>query len=210
MEALDMKGGAAGAQLGSQLADLHLHNLKLRDPTGASRMSASSEEAGDGTDIVYEKRFGFSVPTCCGFIPQDNEWCDDWQVFFARKLDFQIKKLQTESSGRSVGEAVELWPQLQREVPRLFEGASDVTPSLLHGDLWGGNAATVQEHGASIPVVFDPASFYGHHEYDLAIAAMFGGFSKEFFSSYFEKLPKAAGWESRHQLYQLFHYLNHW
>ena len=52
----------------------------------------------------------------------------------------------------------------------------EVFPSLLHGDLWSGNVGQV----GNTPVVFDPASFYGHHEYDLAIGKMFGGFGGEF------------------------------
>ncbi len=60
------------------------------------------------------------------------------------------------------------------------------------------------------PVIFDAASFYGHHEYDLAIAGMFGGFSSGFYSSYHKIIPKQPGFEKRRQLYQLFHHLNHW
>lgn len=60
------------------------------------------------------------------------------------------------------------------------------------------------------PIIFDPASFYGHSEYELAIAGMFGGFGGSFYNAYHEKIPKAAGFAKRQQLYQLFHYLNHW
>lgn len=59
-------------------------------------------------------------------------------------------------------------------------------------------------------VIFDPASFYGHHEYDLAIASMFGNFSKSFYDAYHKVIPKSHGFEGRQRLYTLFHYLNHW
>ena len=59
-------------------------------------------------------------------------------------------------------------------------------------------------------VAFDPASFYGHHEFDLAIAGMFGGFSKAFYDAYHKEIPKEKGFDKRHQLYQLFHHFNHW
>ena len=65
-------------------------------------------------------------------------------------------------------------------------------------------------HFAELAVVFDAASFYGHHEYDLGIAGMFGGFSREFYVAYHKLIPKQPGFEERHQLYRLFHYLNHW
>ena len=50
-------------------------------------------------------------------------------------------------------------------------------------------------------VMFDPACFYGHHEYDLAIAGMFGGFTRQFYDGYHSIIPKAAGFELRHKLY---------
>jgi fructosamine-3-kinase len=62
----------------------------------------------------------------------------------------------------------------------------------------------------SFPVVFDPASFYGHHEFELAIAGMFGGFNSTYYQAYHNLIPKAPGFEARHKLYQLYHYLNHW
>ena len=59
-------------------------------------------------------------------------------------------------------------------------------------------------------MIFDPASFYGHHEFELAIAGMFGGFSKQFYDAYHKLIPKAPGFAIRHKLYTLFHYINHW
>lgn len=96
-------------------------------------------------------------------------------------------------------------PAPQLKIPDLFRDL-DIVPALLHGDLWGGNVA----EDASGPVIFDPASFYGHSEYELAIAGMFGGFSGSFYAAYHSRLPRAPGFERRLQLYQLFHYLNHW
>lgn len=82
----------------------------------------------------------------------------------------------------------------------------EIVPALLHGDLWGGNVA----ESAEGPVIFDPASFYGHSEFELGIAGMFGGFSNSFYSAYHGKIPQGPGFAKRNQLYQLFHYLNHW
>ena len=59
-------------------------------------------------------------------------------------------------------------------------------------------------------VVFDPASFYGHAEFDLSMAYVFGGFPPEFFRSYFSVIPKEQGFDRRLDLYKVFHYLNHW
>lgn len=93
----------------------------------------------------------------------------------------------------------------QPKIPEMFCNL-EIIPALLHGDLWAGNVA---EDDAG-PIVFDPACFYGHSEFELAIAMMFGGFSSSFFSAYHSKIPKAPGFEKRNKLYQLFNYINHW
>lgn len=93
----------------------------------------------------------------------------------------------------------------QLKIPEMFCDV-EIVPALLHGDLWAGNVA----EDDSGPIIFDPASFYGHSEFELAIAGMFGGFSSCFFSAYHSKIPKAPGFEKRNKLYQLFNYINHW
>ena len=146
----------------------------------------------------YVDRFGFDEETCCGFLPQGNAWMGDWADFYTEKLNEQIRRKRD-------GELETLWAKLRPLVPDLFSGI-EIFPSLLHGDLWGGNVGQV----GGEPVIFDPASFYGHHEYDLGIAAMFGGFTSAFYSAYHKIIPKSPGFDKRNQLYQLFHYLNHW
>ena len=78
-----------------------------------------------------------------------------------------------------------LWMKLRSGISQFFEGVT-LFPSLLHGDLWSGNMA----QSGSEPILFDPASFFGHHEYDLAIGKMFGGFGSEFHRSYHNIIPK--------------------
>ena len=79
-------------------------------------------------------------------------------------------------------------------------------PCLLHGDLWSGNMAALK-HG--VPVVFDPASYYGDAEAEFGIVDMFGGFSDGFHRGYASVKPFAEGFESRKHLYRLYHELNH-
>lgn len=123
--------------------------------------------------------------------------------FFSRqKLEQQIDLLQTECQDRKLAEC---WSELQLKLPKLFKDI-EIKPALLHGDLWSGNAAET----ATGPVCYDAASFYGHDEYDLGIAGMFGGFNKHFYNAYHSLIPKATGFELRHTLYMLFHCLNHW
>lgn len=196
MEYLDMHGlNRQSGALGEQLARMHLHNIKKLEKFDESHV-------GGGEESKPVTQFGFSVPTCCGYLPQDNTWNDDWVVFYTRKLQEQLTMIEKDYSDR---EARELWSKLQRKIPEYFKDLG-VKPSLVHGDLWSGNAAET----ADGPVIFDPASFYGHHEYDLGIAGMFGGFSRKFWDGYHSVIPKAPGFSNRHKLYQLFHNLNHW
>ncbi|XP_060027673.1 ketosamine-3-kinase isoform X2 [Erinaceus europaeus] len=202
MEHLDMRYlSSHAAKLGSQLAELHLHNKKLGD---ALQKEASTVGKGGGqVELPFVEQFGFDVVTCCGYLPQVNDWQEDWVAFYAQqRIQPQMDMVEKGSGDR---EARELWAALQLKIPGLFRDV-DITPALLHGDLWGGNVA----EDASGPIIFDPASFYGHSEYELAIAGMFGGFSSSFYSAYHSRIPKAPGFEKRLQLYQLFHYLNHW
>ncbi|GAB1297209.1 Fructosamine-3-kinase [Apodemus speciosus] len=132
-----------------------------------------------------------------------NEWLDDWPTFFIRhRLQAQLDLIEKDYADR---ETQELWSRLQVRIPDLFSGI-EIVPALLHGDLWSGNVAE-DEQG---PLIYDPASFYGHSEFELAIASMFGGFPRAFFTAYHRKIPKAPGFEKRLLLYQLFNYLNHW
>lgn len=175
-------GSSIQAQLGTALATMHLSNRKNKGKEG------------------YVSKFGFDVETCCGSIPQSNTWEESWSKFYVNKLSEQVGRLK--GSDR---ELRELWPQLQQKTKELLDDLQ-VEPSLLHGDLWSGNAGASRGK----PVVFDPAAFYGHSEYDLGIAGMFGGFSQSFYSAYHSLIPKEEGFDARHSLYQLFHYLNHW
>jgi fructosamine-3-kinase len=79
-------------------------------------------------------------------------------------------------------------------------------PSLLHGDLWSGNAARCRDGG---PVIFDPACYYGDRETDIAMAELFGGFPSSFYAAYRSAWPLDSGYEARKQLYNLYHILNH-
>ncbi|XP_029363738.1 ketosamine-3-kinase [Echeneis naucrates] len=202
MEHLDMRGlSKHSKQLGEQLADLHLHNKRKMEKLMKEQQTVG-KGAGQGEMNAIEK-FGFSVTTCCGYLPQNNEWQDDWVTFYSQqRLQQQLNMVEKSYGDR---EARELWAKLQLKIPQFFKDV-EIVPALLHGDLWGGNVAQCAEG----PVIFDPASFYGHSEYELGIAGMFGGFNSSFYSAYHEKIPKEPGFEKRNQLYQLFHYLNHW
>uniref|UniRef100_A0A8D0EAT6 protein-ribulosamine 3-kinase n=1 Tax=Salvator merianae TaxID=96440 RepID=A0A8D0EAT6_SALMN len=202
MEYIKMKGlSKYSARLGEQIADLHLYNQKLGEKLKKEENTVG--KGAGGTGPLYVDSFGFHTVTCCGYITQVNEWHSDWPTFFVRhRLQAQMDLIERDYGDR---EARELWSRLKPKIPEMFCDM-EIIPALIHGDLWAGNVA----EDDSGPVLFDPASFYAHSEFELAMSMIFGGFSSSFFSAYHSKIPKAPGFDKRNKLYQLFNYINHW
>ena len=145
-------------------------------------------------------RFGWFRDNTIGPTLQKNDWSDDWTEFFRElRLDFQL-----ELARRNGYDLVEQGQRLGARLPELFAGY-DPVPSLLHGDLWGGNWGSVEGE----PVIFDPAVYYGDRESDIAMTMLFGGFGRAFYDGYAAEWPMAPGHEQRLKLYQLYHVLNH-
>ena len=78
--------------------------------------------------------------------------------------------------------------------------------SLVHGDLWSGNAG-IDKNGKG--VIFDPASWWADNEVDIAMTKLFGGFRKEFYEEYHKIFPIKNGFEKRIIIYNFYHILNH-
>lgn len=51
------------------------------------------DNPGQNSNRVGVTRFGFDVETCCGYLPQTNQWRDDWVQFYCEKIDYQIDLL---------------------------------------------------------------------------------------------------------------------
>ena len=58
-------------------------------------------------------------------------------------------------------------------------------------------------------MIFDPASYYGDREADIALTELFGGFGPEFYAAYQATYPLDDGYPNRRDLYNLYHLLNH-
>ncbi|UCE94918.1 MAG: fructosamine kinase family protein [Flavobacteriaceae bacterium] len=146
--------------------------------------------------------FGLNEDNYIGSLTQQNDPCDSWEVFFTRmRLNPQVKMAYDRGL-------------LNRSDLRLFEGfcnnfpmlVPEVQPSLLHGDLWSGNLMCTK---GQVPVYIDPAVYYGHHEIDLAMTQMFGGFDRSFLAVYQEHFTLEKGWEERIQIHNLYPNLVH-
>ena len=152
---------------------------------------------------VRAEKHGWHRDNTIGATPQHNEPCADWPRFFAeRRLGFQLD-LAARNGHR--GPLIERGRRLCERLDDFFVNCRPA-PSLLHGDLWGGNwAVTVSGE----PVVFDPAVYYGDREADLAMTRLFGGFGPEFYAAYEAAWPLDPGAGTRVALYNLYHVLNH-
>lgn len=147
-------------------------------------------------------RFGWHRDNTIGATPQINTWTTTWVDFYREhRLGFQ---LQLAERNGYAGDIADEGARLQDSLQNFFD---DYVPqsSLLHGDLWAGNYATV----AGVPVIFDPAVYFGDRETDIAMTRLFGGFGEAFYDAYTRGWPLQPGHESRLELYQLYHVLNH-
>ena len=143
------------------LCKFHDLESQLPDPEDLSTKLAELHRNHDSP----EGKYGFHVVTYNGDIPQKNDWQHSWETFFSDGLK-HIFDLNFERGG-PCQELDELMPALfSKVIPRLLRpletAGNSIQPSLVHGDLWCGNAAIDSE--ADRPLVFDPASFWAHNE----------------------------------------------
>ncbi len=151
---------------------------------------------------VTAERFGWHRDNTIGLTPQVNTWSDDWVRFLSeRRIGFQ---LELAAENGYTGQFQSVGRQLLDNIGYFFSGYWP-EPSLLHGDLWGGNWAA----SGGQPVIFDPAVYYGDRESDIAMTRLFGGFGDAFYEAYEKAWPLSAGHEKRILLSQLYHVLNH-
>ena len=153
---------------------------------------------------VTAPQFGWTRDNWIGATPQPNGWRDDWIDFWReQRLGFQLRLAAENGYGGALQRDGEI---LMSRLDALFDGHTP-QPSLLHGDLWGGNHGFLAE--SATPVVFDPAVYFGDRECDLAMSELFGGFAPDFYAAYREAWPLDAGYAVRKTLYNLYHVLNH-
>jgi fructosamine-3-kinase len=176
LEYLDLVSQGKSKLLGSQLAAMH---------------------------YVHANQFGWHLNNTIGITPQHNNWTTDWISFWGeQRLGVQLD-LAARNGYR--GKLQELGYKVIAALPELLAGHNPA-PSLLHGDLWGGNHGYLAN---GTPVIFDPAPYFGDREADIAMTELFGGFDADFYAGYQEVHPLDAGYAKRKDLYNLYHILNH-
>jgi fructosamine-3-kinase len=172
----------------------------------ASQQGGSSALLGDQLAAMHQHtapQFGWERDNTIGSSPQPNSWTGDWIAFLRdHRLGFQLAL-----AGRNGAPAkmLDRGQHLLELLPALFSDYHP-QPSLLHGDLWGGNWGSDRDGS---PVIFDPAVYFGDREADIAMIELFGGFDRRFYQSYESAWPLDRGYRTRKQLYNLYHILNH-
>ena len=152
---------------------------------------------------VTAEKFGWEIDNTIGATFQPNAWMDDWLEFWSeRRLGFQLQLAAKNGYG---GELQSLGEKLLLAMPELFAGRQ-ISASMLHGDLWGGNVAGLKD---GTPVIYDPAFYYGDREADLAMTYVFGGFTPDFYASYQNAFPLDEGFAVRKTFYNIYHIINH-
>ncbi len=146
--------------------------------------------------------FGFEENNFIGSTPQPNPWTADGYEFFAEhRLGYQAElALQQGLINRADFRAV---LALATKLPHLVP---EQPASLIHGDLWSGNAIAGPN---GEPAIIDPAAYYGWAEAELGMTNLFGGFPEAFYKAYEEARPLEDGWRGRLPIYNLYHLLNH-
>ncbi|MHB8346634.1 MAG: fructosamine kinase family protein [Acidiferrobacterales bacterium] len=166
----------------------------------------AAEELGRGLAQLHQvhgDQFGWGRDNTIGATRQINTPSANWAEFWGRwRLEYQLGLAASNGYRGSLQRSGE---HLLAALPTLLDGHHPA-PSLLHGDLWRGNCGA--DRGGR-PVIFDPAVYFGDREADLAMTELFGGFPEEFYEAYREALPLEDGYQTRKELYNLYHVLNH-
>lgn len=146
--------------------------------------------------------FGWQRDNTIGSTRQHNTQSADWVSFWReQRLGKQLGMAAANGYGGRLQAAGE---RLMERLDVLIDHQPQ--PSLLHGDLWGGNIGAT---GDGQPVIFDPAVYHGDREADLAMTELFGGFGPDFYAAYREAWPLDPQYATRKILYNLYHVLNH-
>lgn len=147
-------------------------------------------------------QFGFSHDNYIGSTPQPNPQMDNGYTFFAEQRLIYMARSAYDQGQLDRGECL----AVEGLVDRLPEIVPQQPASLIHGDLWSGNAMTDSQ---GEPAIIDPATHYGWAEAELAMTSLFGSFPDEFYQSYTEIRALPPGFRSRYPIYNLYHLLNH-
>ncbi|KAI1762700.1 Fructosamine kinase-domain-containing protein [Hypoxylon sp. FL1150] len=159
--------------------------------------------------------FGFPVPTVCGKMERTVTWEKSWAQSFTHQLK-DVIKYDNETNGP--------WPEYDAAckqlinvvIPRLLGALQsqgrNITPSLIHGDLWERNVGIDMETDET--VLFDPGCVYAHNEMEFRTWRCTWAFYfnspiyMRMYQRHIEPSEPAEEWDDRNRLYSIHPYLN--
>jgi|SRR5690606_14951415 fructosamine-3-kinase len=181
--------------------------LEWIETDGARSHDATMEDFGARLAAMHRhtaSQHGLEIDNFIGRLPQRNTPDPSWSAFY-RDQRIRPQMEMARQRGLLPKRREDLLTRLMDRLPDLLDDAA-IQPALLHGDLWGGNYL-IDDQGEA--VLIDPAVYYGHREMDLAMTALFGGFSRRFYEAYAAAYPLDPGYDERQPLYQLYYILAH-
>lgn len=153
--------------------------------------------------LCPQQSFGFPDDNFIGRLPQNNREHGNWPAFYWHQRIVPQLQLALDAHLLHHNEM----PAVEKAI-RLFTEifGGEISPSLLHGDLWGGNYLIAMD---GTPYLIDPAVYYGHSMVDIAMSRLFGGFGSDFYTAYHDLIPQPGNYEEQIDLYQLYYLLVH-
>lgn len=188
--------------------DVHKSKAYLLMDYVESKSASGNDYKALGTQIAklhlnHKDKFGFTSDNFIGSLPQSNTQHSDWVSFYWQERIAPQLKLAKQNHMLKANEIISEQTAIN-VFKELFE--ADIKPSMLHGDLWGGNYLIAAD---GTPYLIDPATYWGHSMVDIAMSRLFGGFGNEFYSAYHHIIPKTENYNAQVDLYQLYFLLVH-
>jgi len=148
------------------------------------------------------ENYGWPQDNYISILDQHNDWTETWTSFYIEQRITPLleKGIDSNLFPKSLAKQLStIAKHVELEVP-------NEQPSLIHGDLWGGNFIISKD---GTPYLIDPSCYYGHREMDIAMSLLFGSFGRHFYSAYQNEYPLQPGFEERLPLLQLYPLMVH-
>ncbi|MBI04253.1 MAG: hypothetical protein CMI96_00370 [Pelagibacteraceae bacterium] len=147
------------------------------------------------------KKFGFVFDTQIGGMKQPNDQTANWVDFFCknRLINVYDAICKNDPMPKEINTKIEsLIKNINNYIPK------NVTPSLLHGDMWEGN---ILFNNNKVIGLIDPGIFFGHNEMELAYLRFFNFINKKFVNDYNNFIKIDTEYYLYEPVYQLYYAL---